>query len=325
MPQGILVFIEQRNGEIKTQSLQALSQGKYLSEKLGGPLGAVLIGNNLAGLVEELKSYGPEKVYLADDSSLAHYKNAAYAEAVIKAVGEFDPKLVVFSATAMGKDLAPICAARIGCGLCSDVTAVSVESDTVTLRKPIYAGKCFANYRSKAFPLMISLRPNVFASEPLDNPVSPEIHNIEAAISERDPFETELVTSEAGEVDVAEASIIVSGGRGIKDTENIKLIQELAAELQAAVGASRAIVDAGWIEHKHQVGQTGKTVSPNLYIAIGISGAIQHLAGMSSSKLIVAINKDSDAPIFQHCDFGIVGDLFKVVPALTEKVKGARS
>ncbi len=325
MPDGILVFIEQRGGQIKPQSLQALTQGRALAAELGGQLAALAVGSGLGAPAEELKAYGPAKIYLADSPDLADYRNRSYAQAVVKAMAELDARLVLFSATAMGKDLAPLCAALAHCGLCSDVTAIAADGSALRVRKPIYAGKCFADYRSRSYPLMLSLRPNVFAATPVDEPGDPELVELAVEMSGADPGSVQLVAAEEGELDVAEATIVVSGGRGIKGTENYALIRELADALGAAVGASRATVDAGWIDHKHQVGQTGKTVSPDLYIAIGISGAIQHLAGMSSSKTIVAVNKDADAPLFQHCDFGIVGDLFQVVPEVARLIRDSRS
>jgi electron transfer flavoprotein alpha subunit len=324
MAEGILVILEQRQGQLKTQSLQALTQGRSLAAGLGGKLSALLIGSGVTGLVNAVKAYGADTIFLADDPRLKNYISGTYTDLAAKATREVDAKVIVIPATVMGKELGPMVAARLGCGLCSDITAVKVEGGALVLRKPIYAGKCFANFRSKAFPVMISLRPNVFPASEAESPGEGALVNLAVEPSTADPQEVSLIASESGEVDVAEASIIVSGGRGIKGPENFSLIRELAEELGAAVGASRAVVDAGWIEHKHQVGQTGKTVSPNLYVAVGISGAIQHLAGMSSSKLIVAINKDKDAPIFQHSDFGIVGDLFKIVPEVTKAIKEAR-
>jgi electron transfer flavoprotein alpha subunit len=324
MAEGILVVLEQRKGQLKAQSLQALTLGRTLAGELGGKLSAVLIGSGVTGSADAIKAYGADIVYLADDPSLEQYVNAAYADLVAKAARQAEPKVIILPATVMGKELGPMSAARLGCGLCSDITAVSVDGAALKMCKPIYAGKCFANFKSKHFPLMISIRPNVFAASQAESPGAGEVVGLDVGKSPADPLEVSLVESAAGELDVAEAAVIVSGGRGIKGPENFALIRELASGLGAAVGASRAVVDAGWIEHKHQVGQTGKTVSPNLYIAVGISGAIQHLAGMSSSKLIVAINKDKDAPIFQHSDFGIVGDLFKVLPELTKAIKKAR-
>ena len=325
MADGVLVVAEQRQGQLKPQSLQAITKGRSLAAELGGRLSVLLIGKGIEGLAEECKQYGAQTVYLAEGDGLEHFASASYADAVVKAAADADPKVIVLAATVMGKELAPLSSAKLGCGLCTDVTAVEVEGGALVVRKPIYAGKCFANFRSRKFPVAVSLRPNVFSAAPADAPGAGEIKKVELAASVCDPKSVELIAAAGGELDVAEASVIVSGGRGIKGPENFGMIRELAGELGAAVGASRAVVDAGWIEHKHQVGQTGKTVSPNLYVAVGISGAIQHLAGMSSSKLIVAINKDADAPIFQHCDFGIIGDLFKVVPELLQAIKEARN
>lgn len=324
MPNGILVFIEQREGAIKIQGLQALSVGRSLAASLGGKLSAVLIGNALAGISGQLATYGPATVLTADAAHLADYRNASYADAVVAAVAAVDPAVVLFSATAMGKDLAPAVAAKLGCGVVTDVTGVAVEGGALTIRKPIYAGKCIATYRSRNLPLVLSLRPNVFPAQPAEAPSNPVEQALTVAPAATDPKSVSYIEPEVKELDVAEASIIVSGGRGLKEPDNFKHVRALADSLGAAVGASRAVVDAGWIGHKHQVGQTGKTVSPSLYVALGISGAIQHLAGMSSSKLIAAINKDADAPIFKIADFGMVGDLFSVIEKITEKVKQAK-
>lgn len=324
MAQGILVFIEQRDGAIKTQGLQALTVGRALAGGLGGTVSAVIAGHNLAGITGDLNAYGPSKVLTADAAHLSDYRNASYADAVVAAVKAVDPAVVLFAATAMGKDLAPAVAAKLGCGVITDVTGIDAAGGTLSIRKPIYAGKCFANYRAKSFPLVISLRPNVFPAQAAEGAGAAEVTALNVPPSAQDPKSVSSIEPEVKELDVAEASIIVSGGRGLKEPENFTKVRALADALGAAVGASRAVVDAGWIGHKHQVGQTGKTVSPGLYIALGISGAIQHLAGMSSSKLIAAINKDADAPIFKIADFGIVGDLFSVLDQITEQVKGAK-
>jgi electron transfer flavoprotein alpha subunit len=320
MPAGILVVIEQRENEIKAQSLQTLSKAAEMAKASGEKLSAVLIGSGINGLVDGLKSYSLSTVYTADADFLASYKNLSYADAVAKAAEAADPRLLMISATAMGKDLAPLVAAKLNCGVATDVTVIEADGDKVTLQKPIYAGKCFANMEVKKFPVVISPRPNVFADAP-GAEADVETVALDVAENAHDHKAVSYQEPEVEELDVAEASIIVAGGRGIKEEANLKIVRDLADVLGAAVGASRAIVDADWIEHSHQVGQTGKTVSPNLYIALGISGAIQHLAGMSSSKRIVAINKDADAPIFKVADFGIVGDLFSVVELITEKIK----
>lgn len=323
MPNGILVVLEQREGAVKAQSLQTLSKAGLLAGDMGAEVYVLLIGAGASAL-EELKGYKIDKALVVDSAELASYKNASYAEAVAKAVKNLDPKLVLYSATAMGKDLAPLAAAKAGCCLVSDVVEVSFSDGSVLVKKPIYAGKCFANLKAKSFPVMLSLRPNVFAAEKAGAGEFP-VESLDISLSAQDPRSVEYIEPETVELDVAEANIIVAGGRGLKAPENLDKIRNMAKALGAAVGASRAIVDADWISHEHQVGQTGKTVSPNLYIAVGISGAIQHLAGMSSSKYIVAINKDADAPIFKAADFGIVGDLFDVVDKITEGINKAKA
>ena len=314
---GILVFVEQRNGEIRTASLQAISEARRLG---AGSVSAVLPGSGVAGSEATLGAYGAEKVYLADDPNLALYSAEGYAEAVVKAVELAQPGAVFFAGTAMGRDLAPRVAARLGVGAIADAVDISLDGDTFVVKRPVYSGKVIATVDTAGkVPQVISLRPNVFAAEEVGG--TAEVVNLDGLSLAIRAVVKELVDTGGGEIDVAEADIIVSGGRGIKGPENIALIRELADAVGGAVGASRAVVDAGWIEHKHQVGQTGKVVSPTLYIAAGISGAIQHLAGMSSSKVIVAINKDPDAPIFKVADYGIVGDLFDVIPPMVAAIK----
>jgi electron transfer flavoprotein alpha subunit len=319
MMAGILVCIEQRNSEIRKASLQALSEAKRIA---GGdlPVAAVLIGEGVSGLAAGLGANGASKVFVADDANLKLYSAEGYAEAVVKASELFGPSAIFFSGTAMGRDLAPRVAARLGVGALADVVALTREGETLVARRPVYSGKAFATVDSAGTsPQVISLRPNVFALE--EGGGDAEVVALDGLTLSIRAMVTEFLAAEGGEIDVAEADIIVSGGRGIKGPENFALIRELADVLGGAVGASRAVVDAGWIGHSHQVGQTGKVVSPSLYVACGISGAIQHLAGMSSSKVIVAINKDPDAPIFKVADYGIVGDLFDVIPPMIEAIK----
>ncbi len=314
---GILVFVEQRNGEIRTASLQALSEARRLG---AGPVSAVLPGSGIAGSAAGLGAYGAEKVYVADDPNLALYSSEGYAEVMAKAVELAQPGAVFFAGTAMGRDLAPRLAARLGVGALADVVEITLDGDTFVAKRPVYSGKAIATVDTAGkVPQVISLRPNVFAAEEVGG--TAEVVTLDGLSLAIRAVVKELVDTGGGEIDVAEADIIVSGGRGIKGPENFALIRELADAVGGAVGASRAVVDAGWIEHKHQVGQTGKVVSPTLYIAAGISGAIQHLAGMSSSKVIVAINKDPDAPIFKVADYGIVGDLFDVIPPMVAAIK----
>jgi electron transfer flavoprotein alpha subunit len=314
---GILVFVEQRNGVIRQASLQAISEAH---RQAGGDVAAVLVGSGVGNAAAGLGAYGAAKVFLADDPNLALYSSEGYGEAVAKAVDSAAPDAVFFAGTAMGRDLAPRVAAKLGVGALADVVALEKDGDQFVARRPVYSGKAFATVDSAGSkPQVISLRPNVFAAEETGG--SAEVVALDGLSLAIRAVVKELADTGGGEIDVAEADIIVSGGRGLKGPENFALIRSLAEALGGAVGASRAAVDAGWIPHKHQVGQTGKVVSPSLYIAAGISGAIQHLAGMSSSKIIVAINKDPDAPIFKIADYGIVGDLFDVIPPMVEEVK----
>jgi electron transfer flavoprotein alpha subunit len=316
MMAGILVFVEQRDGEIRKASQQALSEAK----RLGGTVTAVLPGSGVGDAAAGLGAFGAEKVFVADDANLAQYSSEGYAEAVVKAAEQAAPSAIFFAGTAMGRDLAPRVAARLGVGALADVVDLTLDGETFSARRPVYSGKAFATATTGGKnPQVITLRPNVFAAEETGG--SAEVVALDGLDLSIRAVVKELVSTAGGELDVAEADIIVSGGRGIKGPENFALIKELADALGGAVGASRAAVDAGWIDHAHQVGQTGKVVSPSLYVACGISGAIQHLAGMSSSKVIVAINKDPDAPIFKIADYGIVGDLFDVIPPMVGAVK----
>ncbi len=316
----ILVFVEQRDGEVKKPSLQALSEARRQARGAGWKVCAVIAGTGLGDAAAGLGTWGAETVFAADDPALGLYSAEGYATAVAAAVGKCEPNAVLFAATAMGRDLAPRVAARLGVGALADVVGLTLEGDGFKARRPVYSGKAFATVDTAGSrPQVISLRPNVFAAD--EGGGAAEVVPLEGLDLGIRAKVAELLQSGGDELDVAEADIIVSGGRGIKGPENFALIRELADALGGAVGASRAVVDAGWIEHKHQVGQTGKVVSPTLYVACGISGAIQHLAGMSSSKVIVAINKDPDAPIFKVADYGVVGDLFQVIPPMVEAVK----
>jgi electron transfer flavoprotein alpha subunit len=316
MMAGILVFVEQRNSEVRKASLQALSEAK----RQGGAVSAVLPGSGVGDAAAGLGAWGADKVYVADDPNLGLYSSDGYAEVVLKAAEQAQPNAIFFAGTAMGRDLAPTVAARLGVGAIADAVGLALNGDSFSVRRPVYSGKAIATVDTAGTtPQVISLRPNVFAAEEVGG--AGEVVALDGLSLSIRAVVKELVEAAGGEIDVAEADVIVSGGRGIKGPENFALIKSLADALGGAVGASRAAVDAGWIEHSHQVGQTGKVVSPSLYIAAGISGAIQHLAGMSSSKVIVAINKDPDAPIFKVADYGVVGDLFDVIPPMVEAIK----
>jgi len=321
----IAVFMETRDGKIKKSSLEALSEAKRRAGEMGFETAAVLVGGAVADLVPSAFALGAAKVYLIENNIFADYSSQAYGLALAEFVGEVKPAALFFAATAMGRDLAPRVAARLGAGLASDCVKIAVKAGALEFTRPIYAGKAFLSLTLRSTPKLATLRPNVF---PLGEavPRAGEVVKMDVTVPEGTVKGrvTEVVKEESAEVDVTEADVIISGGRGLKGPENFALLRDVAAVFpRAAVGASRSAVDSGWIGHAHQVGQTGKTVSPNLYIAVGISGAIQHLAGMSSSKVIVAVNKDAEAPIFKVADYGIVGDLFEVLPRLKDELKKA--
>ncbi|MBE0712479.1 MAG: electron transfer flavoprotein subunit alpha/FixB family protein [Candidatus Aminicenantes bacterium] len=321
----IAVFMEKRDGKIKKSSLEALSEAKRRAGEMGVEAAAVLVGGAVADLVPSTFALGAAKAYVIENIIFADYSSQAYALALAEFVREAKPAALFFAATAMGRDLSPRVAARLGVGLASDCVKIAVKAGALEFTRPIYAGKAFLSLTLRSTPKMATLRPNVF---PLGEAVAGAGEVVKMDVTVPDGTVkgrvTEVIKEESAEVDVTEADVIVSGGRGLKGPENFALLRDLAAVFpRAAVGASRSAVDSGWIGHSHQVGQTGKTVSPNLYFAVGISGAIQHLAGMSSSKVIVAVNKDAEAPIFKVADYGILGDLFEVVPRLKDELKKA--
>lgn len=324
MPKGIWIFIEQRNEQIRKVSLELLSEGRKLADQTGEPLVGVILGENIAGLAAQAAHYGADKVVVAEDAKLATYTTGAYTSVLNQLIRKEEPQAVLIGNTAVGKDLAPRLAQRLGVGLASDCTAMEADPEKfLTFKRPIYAGKAFAFIGTESRPVLATIRPNTFPVAQPDSSRQAETIKAEVGIDPADlrAIVKEVAIAASKRPELTEANIIVSGGRGMKGPENYGIIEELADVIGAAVGASRAAVDAGWREQKFQVGQTGKTVSPTLYIACGISGAIQHLAGMGSSKFIVAINKDPEANIFNVADYGIVGDLFEVVPLLTQEFK----
>jgi len=317
---AIVAFAEHRDGKLRRPSLEAVSEARRLAGPLKASVHAVLVGSGIEGLASELGAHGADTVHVFDQAELAAYATEPYARALAQVIAAEKPSVVLVPFTAMGRDLAPRVSARVGAGLASDCVALAVKDGRLEARRPMYAGKAYATVRWEGEPQMVTLRPNVFALGQADASRKAEVKKQAVDTSVRAKV-TAVHATASGKLELTEAQIIVSGGRGLKGPENFHLVESLAAAMGAAVGASRAVVDAGWVDHQYQVGQTGKTVSPTLYIACGISGAIQHLAGMSSSKYIVAINKDADAPIFKVANYGVVGDLFELLPKLTEAAK----
>jgi len=318
-----LVFIEQREGKIRKASLEALSLARKLA---GGPVAAVLAGKGVTALAQDLGKYGAGTVYVADREDLGLYSNKGYVGALDAATKKETPDAVLIAATSMGKDVAPRYAARHDVSALADVLELRVEGERLVAWRPVYSGKARAEVDCGAAKLQIATtRPNVFAAEAQEAAAEPKVESLDLGDIAPRAKVLRVETSESKELDVSEADIIVSGGRGIKGPENWPIIRDLQQALGAALGASRAVVDAGWIDHQHQVGQTGKVVSPTLYVAVGISGAIQHLAGMGTSKVIVAINKDPESPIFKVATYGVVGDLFQIVPEFAKAVRAAKA
>jgi len=317
----ILAVAEQRDGAFKKVAYEVTRAAATLASQSGGEAVALVLGDQVGSIAGSLGGYGVARVLTIEDPKLKLSSTTAYAHGIAEAAAKEQADLILFSATAQGKDLAPRVAVKLDAGFAADCTELKIDGNDVIATRPIFAGKAVTEVKIASAKKVATLRPNVFTA----GTAGKDAAKVEPfAVSFTDAHfgaRATAVSQSSGKLDVAEADIIVSGGRGLKDAEHFKLIEDLAEALGGAVGASRAVVDAGWRPHDEQVGQTGKTVSPSLYIAVGISGAIQHLAGMSSSKCIVAINKDKEAPIFQVADYGIAGDAFEVVPALTQEVK----
>lgn len=327
--QGIWVYAEQRDGVIAPVVLELLGKARELADELEAELSAVLLGHEVDHLTGELIAYGADKVVLVDDPALKHFQDEQYAKALTVLIDKYKPAIVLAGATVIGRSFVPRVAVDIHTGLTADCTGLSIDAETGNLQqtRPAFGGNIMAtiltpNHR----PQMATVRHRVF------DPLAKDDTRSGIVISESINFDLDEFSShwlgfekeKTTLINLSEANIIVSGGRGLKDAKNFAMLEELAEAVDGAVGASRAAVDAEWIAYAHQVGQTGKTVKPNIYIACGISGAIQHLAGMSSSDYIIAINKDTDAPIFKAADLGIVGDLFEIVPKLTKRIKEIR-
>jgi electron transfer flavoprotein alpha subunit len=324
---NIFAFVESRGTDVRKVGLEAVTAARMLADKSGGgEVHALLMGPpGIAAKAPQLGQHGADVVIAVEHAGLANYSPEAATATAAERIKAGGYRAAIFSTSAQGRDLAPRVAARLGVSVVTDVVAFEVEGDTIIVRHPINIGKVIATLAMSGNPAVIAMRPNIIA--PAQNPKAGRIEAVQPAI---DPASARVKVIETrqgggGKLDLAEAPVVIAGGRGLKAAENFKLVEDLASAFgNAAVGATRAVTDDGWRPHSDQIGQTGRLVSPELYIAVGISGAVQHLAGMRTSKTIVAINKDKDAPIFKVADYGIVGDVFEVVPALTEAIREAK-
>ncbi len=312
-----LAVLEQRDGVLRRISHEVVTA----AQRLGGAVEAVVCAVGSVQGTDQVATFGADTIVTLTNPAFARYAPEACAQALAERAKQGGYRTIVCAASATGKDLAPRVAAKLGVAVAADITDLAMDGGTIVVTRPVYAGKALLKVRVAAQPAVLSLRPNVFT--PVERPKAGAAETVAVNVPAGRVTVREIKAAPAGALDVAEAQVIISGGRGLKEPANFKVLEELARAFggQAAVGASRAVVDAGWRAHADQVGQTGKTVSPSLYIAVGISGAIQHLAGMRTSKVIVAINKDRDAPIFKVADYGVVGDLFEIVPKLTEEIR----
>ena len=320
---AVLAVLEQRDGTLRKVSSEVVTGARRLADALGGKVDAIVLGAGPVAGSDQLGRVGADAVITATHPAFGRYAPEGYAHVIAERARTGGYDAVVLPASATGRDLAPRVAAKLGVPLAADLTDVVVTDGAIVAIRPVYAGKALLKVKVTARPAVLSLRPGVFTPVERAHAGTAETITVEAPERGGRVVVREVKPAAAGTLDVGEASIVISGGRGLKDPANFKLLDELAQAFggKAAVGASRAVVDAGWRPHADQVGQTGKTVSPTLYMAIGISGAIQHLAGMRTSTVIVAVNRDKDAPIFKVADYGIVGDLFEIVPRLTEEIK----
>jgi electron transfer flavoprotein alpha subunit len=317
----ILAVAEQRDNRFKKSAFEVVRTARTIADQTAGEVITLVIGSKVFAIAGELGGYGAQRCLVVQHPKLDKYSSTAYAKVVAEVAKKEQAAIVLLPATAMGKDCGPRVAVKLDAGFGSDCISLKVENKNIIATRPVYGGKALTDIKINSAVKVLTLRPNVFPSGVgSGSTTSVEVVDIPLTDSDFTSLAIETIQT-SGKLDVAEANIIVSGGRGLKSSENFKMIEDLAGAIGGAVGASRAVVDAGWRPHSEQVGQTGKTVSPSLYVAVAISGAIQHLAGMSSSKYIVAINKDKDAPIFQTADYGIVADAFEIVPALTQEIR----
>ncbi|MCL6515719.1 electron transfer flavoprotein subunit alpha/FixB family protein [Alicyclobacillus sp.] len=321
MAKNVLVLADVRRGKLRNVTFEMLGAAHRIAD--GGEVSIAILGHGVEALAEGLGAHGADRVFVVDAPELEHYTPDAHRKAFMECVRAANPDILLFAHSAVGKDLAPVIATRLGAGQVSDVVDIEGTGDSLTFTRPIYAGKAFTKVQVTEGKVVVTVRPNNLTPAEGDLGKAGQVEKLAVSFGPQDlaTVVKEIVQKTTSGVDLTEAKIIVSGGRGVKSAEGFKPLYELAAVLGAAVGASRGACDAGYCDYALQIGQTGKVVTPDLYIACGISGAIQHLAGMSNSKVIVAINKDPEAPIFQVADYGIVGDLFEVVPMMTELLK----
>jgi len=321
MSNGVIAITEQSEGVFRKVAYEALSEGKRLAESMGCNLTAIVLGSGIENISAEPGKYGADKIIVVDNKALSEYLTDAYTNVVTDIVNKEDPSVLIIGASSQGKDMSTRLSARLNAPLAIDCIAVRVENGNIIATRPMYGGKILADVALEGKPQIVAIRPNAMGIAESSGAGAIEKLDIDVGKTDLIFVEKKLDT---GKVELTEADVVVSGGRGMGGSD-FSVIEELAELLGGAVGASRSAVDDGWLPPSDQVGQTGKVVSPNLYVACGISGAIQHLAGMSSSKVIVAINKDDEAPIFSKADFGIVGDLFEYVPLITEEIKKLKS
>lgn len=322
---GVWVFAEQREGQLQKVSLELLGEGRKIADKLGVKLTALLLGNDINSLVDTLAKHGADEVLVADDKNLQHYTTEAYTKVICDLVNERKPGILFIGATFIGRDLGPRVAARLETGLTADCTSLDVEvaDGALLATRPAFGGNLMATIACPEHrPQMATVRPGVFAKVETDG-TGCNVEKVEVKLADSDVRTkvVETVKSVKDIIDISEAKIIVAGGRGMGSKENFALVEQLAKAFGGAVAGSRAAVEKGWIDNAYQVGQTGKTVKPSIYVACGISGAIQHVAGMQDSDMIIAINKDETAPIMQVADYAIVGDVAKVIPQMIEELK----
>ncbi|MEH7384216.1 electron transfer flavoprotein subunit alpha/FixB family protein [Bacillus sp. JJ1521] len=319
MAKKVLVVAEVKDVELRNVSFEAIAAGKVVAD--GGEVVGVILGENVDHLANSLLQYGADRVIVVNHADLKSYTTDAYQQALLQVINAENPKGIILGHTAIGKDMSPRIAMRLSTGLISDVIALEKDGEDIVFTRPIYSGKAFEKKQVKGEIKIATIRPNNITPLEKDESKTGEVSHIAVDIKDLRTIVRDVVRKATGGVDLSEAKVVIAGGRGVKGREGFKPLQELANVLGGAVGASRGACDAEYCDYSLQIGQTGKVVTPDLYIACGISGAIQHLAGMSNSKVIVAINKDPEAPIFEVADYGIVGDLFEIVPLLTEELK----